>query len=131
VFSRTKQIYHYLTRESRNGNAISSHPAVGWFELYCVIVLIPSLFLSPISIITVTTCLFSVRQLENRNKKFALFLLLVATLPFAPAAWLFNTSTNDLPDWPFMTFLVFSVTLFAFGFYAAKKQFSGSVKYDL
>ncbi|APD90114.1 hypothetical protein BM524_10105 [Alteromonas mediterranea] len=108
-----------------------AHPAVGWFELYCIIVLIPSLFLSPLSIITVTLCLFSVRQLQNCNKKIALLLLLGATIPFAPAAWLFNTSTNDLPNWPFVTFLVFSATLLAFGFYAVKKQFSGSVKDDL
>ena len=131
MFSRTKQIYQYLTKESRNGSLVFTHSAVGWFELYCVIVFIPSLFISPLSIITMTLCLFSVRQLQNCNKKIALSLLIVATVPFAPPAWLFNTSTNDLPDWPFVTFLVFSATLLAFGLYAAKKQFSGSVKDDL
>ncbi|WP_100658804.1 hypothetical protein [Alteromonas flava] len=131
MFNRTKELQNDLSNTSGKKVQIDTHPVVGWYELYAVVIAIPSMLIFALSFLFAVGNVYVAKFIAKGRKRTALILLFLINLPYAPAAMLMNHMYSDAPKWSFGVIMIVPLSLLIFGFIAIHLNFKGREQHDL
>lgn len=115
MFERTRSLQKQLNSHARKRDLSLLHPSVGWFELYSVILTIPSMLIFFPGFILVAFNILVAKAMGKGYRKLSLFLLLVINVPYIPLVFLLNSASGLSVQAPVFVIALVPTSLITFG----------------